>query len=94
MNLGDTYAGSNGVRWKETIENTNRKIGGDKENTCLKKNMGMKDLVPAKSLCCIPDRFKIAMVDDESMDEYELRNDLTKEEKEYVLTELTKRGII
>lgn len=94
VNLGDTYAGSNGVCWKETIENTNRKVGGDKSNTCLKKDMGMRDLAPSKSLCCIPDRFKIAMVDSEDMDEYELREDLTEEERKYVLTELLNRGII
>lgn len=50
--------------------------------------------IKQKSLCCIPDRFKIAMVDSEDMDEYELREDLTEEERKYVLTELLNRGII
>ena len=60
VNLGDTYGGSNGVGWKETIENTNRKIGGG-ENKSLKKELGIQS-GQAKSLCLIPFRFSIEMV--------------------------------
>jgi len=78
VNLGDSYSGSNCGSFAEVYK-------GQKPG---------KTSVPAKSLCCIPDRFKIAMVDSEDMDEYELREDLTEEERKYVLTELLNRGII
>lgn len=93
VNLGDSYSGSNcGSNDYRALNGENPKYNHFAE--VYKGQKPGKTSVAAKSLCCIPDRFKIAMVDDESMDEYELRNDLTKEEKEYVLTELTKRGII
>lgn len=93
VNLGDSYSGSNcGSNDYRALNGENPKYNHFAE--VYKGQKPGKTSVAAKSLCCVPDRFKIAMVDDESMDEYELRNDLTKEEKEYILTELTKRGII
>lgn len=86
VNLGDSYANSAGRNNRTSRTGFCEGV----ERIDIKHEIDVLD----KSLCCIPDRFKIAMLDDESMDEYELRNDLTKEEKEYVLTELTKRGII
>jgi DNA modification methylase len=87
--IGDTYAGSNGVGWKETIENTNRKIGGG-DNISLKQTLGIKDTLPKKSLVMIPFRFAIEMVNSN----WVLRDDLEEDEKIYVLAELIKRGII
>ena len=60
--IGDSYSGSNGVGWKETIGNTNRKVGGDRENFSLKKSLEIKDTLPPKSLVMIPFRFAIEMV--------------------------------
>lgn len=42
VNIGDTYGGSKGVGYKETLENINRKIGGDKENIALKNKLGIE----------------------------------------------------
>lgn len=93
VNLGDSYSGSNcGSNDYRAMEGDNPKYNHFAE--VYKGQKPGKTSVPAKSLCCIPDRFKIAMVDSEDMDEYELREDLTEEERKYVLTELLNRGII
>ncbi len=55
VNLGDTYAGSNKGAWKNKEK--------QKEVYVPDKKYNIKEILPAKSLCCIPDRFKIAMVD-------------------------------
>jgi len=62
VNLGDIYAGSCGSGWKQTIENTNRAIGGGNENLSLRKQCGRIDNLPSKSLIMIPFRFAIEMV--------------------------------
>jgi len=78
VNLGDSYSGNQG-----------RGAGKGNEHGQMKPQKSNGE-VADKSLCCIPDRFKIAMVDNP----YVLREDLSEEDKTYVLTELVKRGII
>lgn len=55
VNLGDTYAGSNKGAWSNK--------DGQKERYTPDKRYAIKDTVKQKSLCGIPDRFKIAMID-------------------------------
>jgi site-specific DNA-methyltransferase (adenine-specific) len=55
VNLGDTYAGSGKGAWD--------KKGNRKERYSVTKKYPIKDTVAQKSLCGIPDRFKIAMID-------------------------------
>jgi DNA modification methylase len=62
VNIGDTYGGSKGVGYKETLENINKKIGGDKENIALKNKLGIEKGM-SKSLLQIPSRFAIEMTD-------------------------------
>lgn len=88
VNLGDSYNGTGEVKYQKNSPKQSTNGGAI---TAKAKSV---DSIQSKSLCCIPDRFKIAMVDSDAMDEYELRGDLTEEERKFVLTELTKRGII
>lgn len=55
VNLGDTYAGSNKGAWSNK--------NNQKETYVPDKRYAIKDTVTKKSLVGIPDRFKIAMID-------------------------------
>ena len=57
VNLGDAYSGSSG---EDDTTSTNRKPKRMHKHKWRKKE---KTNIQDKSLCCIPDRFKIAMVD-------------------------------
>jgi len=56
VNMGDAYAGSNGVGWKETSWPG---LFGQQES--IKKRRGIVDVLPAKCLRQIPARFAIEM---------------------------------
>jgi DNA modification methylase len=65
VNLGDTYAGSGCGSWNVPPEmkgKHNRKTLQQEDKELYPEPRRILS-VPAKSLCCIPDRFKIAMVD-------------------------------
>jgi DNA modification methylase len=65
VNLGDTYVSHDANQksdrvWNEgTFVSGSRLSAADAQAQVKKSKIGL----PAKSLCCIPDRFKIAMVD-------------------------------
>lgn len=90
VNIADTFAGSGCGR------NGDGSVG--KAGTLNKKNKGTqegiiksnKKQILQKSLMAIPARFQIAMTNND----WQLKDDLTKEEKDYVLTELIKRDIL
>lgn len=91
VNIGDSYAssgiaGGNGgfnERWYGV------QYASDKQAEVKRPRRELSG-VPAKSLIGIPERFAIEM----SNPNWVLRDDLTEEERIYVLTELTKRGIL
>ena len=56
VDLGDSYSGSNGVGFTET------KWPSLYQGESVRKQTGRVDSVPAKSLCLIPERFAIEMV--------------------------------
>lgn len=56
MNLGDTYSGTGSKKNAKDPKYTNGRNGQSVA-------MNNKTSVPNKSLCCIPDRFKIEMID-------------------------------
>jgi DNA modification methylase len=86
VNLGDTYiskgvgrhAGYNDPKYK------NGRVGRKIEMNALPQS------IPEKYLAQIPSRFAIEMTNPN----YILREDLTNEEKNYVLSELVKRNIL
>ena len=88
VNLGDTYnnvpAGKNpgGFQGKAMRNNP----AYDTAQTRQKRNIKY----PIKSLCLIPQRFAIEMVNPN----WVIREDISEKDKIYVLTELTKRGIL
>lgn len=54
VNLGDTYAGSGNGKGSIDPKNKKARDGHFKQES---------QIIPDKSLCCIPDRFKIEMID-------------------------------
>ena len=71
LNLGDSYAGSNGNGTKQTKCRINATSGGV-ENFSLNKVMGKKDDYQSKCKLLIPHRIAIALIDEGWI----LRNDL------------------
>lgn len=63
INLGDTYSGSNGFGFAETLSKENRSTGGVDGNRNYRKETGRKDSLPAKSLILIPYRFALGCQD-------------------------------
>jgi len=63
VNLGDSRGGSNGNGYKQTMDAVNRTTG-EAGNINLRRLIGRKDSVKAKSLCLVPERFAIAMEED------------------------------
>jgi site-specific DNA-methyltransferase (adenine-specific) len=96
INLGDTYWGGKGSSsgtWdeirdadRETLQRTHHCLGGKK----ITRPQDQSGIYPAKSLCQIPSRFAIEM----SNPNWVLRENLTHEERQFVLNELVNRGII
>lgn len=81
VNLGDTYGGTgNKGEWKDP----KYKNGRNGQVVALNAKM------PSKCLLQIPSRFVIEMTNPN----WVLREDLTEEEKKYVLSELVNRGIL
>jgi len=64
-NHGDSYGGSNGVGYKQTIEEKNRAIGGREGNVSVKKTRRIKEAVPAKSMVMQNYRLAMRMVDEQ-----------------------------
>ncbi|MDP2754663.1 MAG: hypothetical protein Q8P40_09780, partial [Nitrospirota bacterium] len=60
------------------------------ERGYLTKPVAIGNAYPSKSRCCIPERFAIEMCNPN----WVLRDDLTDEEKSYVIGELIKRGLL
>src|SRR3990167_8070892 len=79
VNLGDTYGGNK-------IGKTDKKVS----DYLKEQQVGIIKNVPGyeKCLLLIPERVAIGMVERDLDDDYELREDLTNEEREKVLTEL------
>lgn len=75
VNLGDTYNGNK-------RGNTSNK--GYQENTVIDTFVKHKSPLPDKSLLLIPHRFAIGCIEPD----WKLRDDLTEEERQYVLNEL------
>jgi len=63
INLGDTYSGSNGFGWKQSVNNKNQSTGGINENIYYRKETGRVDNEPNKCLLLIPHRFAIGCID-------------------------------
>ncbi len=63
VNLGDSYSGSNGNGYKQTVAGQNRSNGADNESFRDKYQRDDGD-IRAKSLMNIPHRFAIAMTDE------------------------------
>lgn len=63
INLGDTYSGSNGFGWKQSVANDNQSTGGEDGNVNYRKLTGRIDEAPAKCLLLIPHRFGIGCID-------------------------------
>ena len=57
INLGDTYSGSGGFGYKQSIARVNQSTGGETKN--MRKITGRVDTLPNKSLILIPHRFAI-----------------------------------
>lgn len=85
VNLGDTYAGSG-----KGIGTDRTKCKEVYTDSDIAKTDWKQVGVTAKSLCQIPSRFAIAMTDNSWI----LREDLTNEERKYVLTELVNNGVL
>jgi hypothetical protein len=105
VNLGDTYIGSPAGNKEPTgfqqlhqdavgvdylAQTPNLQISKNGENSLRGREQVPKQNLPDKCLAQIPSRFAIAMTEDK----YVLRDDLTNEEKQFVLNELIKRNII
>ena len=80
VNLGDSYSGSG------------KGVGGSgqKESFVFSERPMVDEGIPSKCLVQIPSRFALEM----TSPKYILREDLTFEEKSFVIGELVKRGII
>ncbi len=63
INLGDTYSGSNGFGWKQSVANENQSTNGVNENRNYRKITGRIDAAPPKCLLLIPHRFAIGCID-------------------------------
>lgn len=64
VNLGDTYAGGNGNGYRQALSKNNRSMSDrEHENVVLRDMTNRVDPVMAKSLCMVPERFAINMVD-------------------------------
>jgi len=83
VNLGDSYSNQSAVVGRKD----KLKYGGKSGIHCLR---GGDRSVPPKSLCQIPSRFAIEMTNPN----WVLREDLSEEDKRYVLIELVKRNIL
>lgn len=92
VNLGDSYMPHNGTRGNKTKAGSDTLRGNDDLEAVAPKRKCI-DTIPSKSLMLVPERFVIAMVDQRN-EECELRDDLSEEERVYVLTELARRGIL
>jgi len=83
VNLGDTFSTKSGGiaqgKWN--------KLGHDEKRGVIKQP---KIDLPDKCLCMIPQRFAWGMIDPN----WKLRDDLSKDDKTYVISELIKRKII
>lgn len=88
VNMGDTYSMTSVRGGKKPFGNG---VGANKHyekgSTPFKRE---KQNVPSKSLCQIPSRFAIEMTDPN----WVLKEDLSTEDRSYVLQELVKRGIM
>ena len=97
VNLGDSYSGSgngtNDYRTEKSKSLSGKRFDYNRLFQGKQERQGSCGVI-AKSLLNIPSRFAIKMTDDERDDDYELRKDLSKEEREFVLKELVKRGIL
>ena len=86
-NLGDTYWGGGNTRGNNSPisdkQASNRGATGQVQTTWDKS-------YSEKSLCLIPQRFAIEMVNPN----WVIRDDISEKDKIYVLTELAKRGIL
>lgn len=63
INLGDTYAGSQGAGYKQTIANENQSLSGAEGNKSLRKQANRQNQLPNKCLCMIPQRFAWGMIE-------------------------------
>ena len=92
VNLGDTYAGSGSGTTKNA--DTSKYIENSKQVYVLPNGTAKASKFRGtglnKSLLMIPERFAIEMIDEGWI----LREDLTDEEKQYVISELIKRKIL
>jgi DNA modification methylase len=79
LNYGDIYGGCKEGK-------TDKKVS----DYLKKEQEGISKKLPVyeKSLMMLPERIALKMIDDDGDDDYELRKDLTKEEKEMVLQDL------
>lgn len=92
VNLGDTYAGSGSGTTKNA--DTSKYVENSKQVYVLPNGTAKASKYRGtnlnKSLLMIPERFAIGMIDQN----WTLRDDLTDEEKQYVISELIKRKIL
>lgn len=89
VNIGETYWG--GGNASGHTEET-KQFGTSKtlERGYLTNPIAKGNYYPSKSQCCIPERFAMEMCNPN----WVLREDLTLEEKQYVLAELLNRGLL
>ena len=62
VNLGDSYSGSNGNGYKQTVQNDNGAYNSN-DNYSLRDKTNRQDSLPDKCLMLIPHRFAIGMID-------------------------------
>lgn len=95
--LGDTYFGghSGGVHSEKSTfrKSKNDKILKAQDYQRRHISDGSNWLQP-KNLMLMPSRVAIALQEDDGDDVYELENNLTNEEKKYVVDELERKGLI
>jgi DNA modification methylase len=63
LNLGDSYAGSNGNGWKQTLAKTNSSNSGGK-NECFRTKYAMDSKLKPKNIVGIPWRVALALQED------------------------------
>lgn len=63
INLGDTYSGSQGFGWKQSVANDNQSTNGVNGNRNYRKETGRVDIEQNKCLLLIPHRFAIGCID-------------------------------
>lgn len=91
VNLGDTFAGGGYgacTNLEETKQGSNFGTVESRSKICEIRKQNKQ--ISQKSLMMIPHRFAIAMTNND----WQLRDDLTEEERKYVLTELVNRDIL